>query len=80
MKTLVFAIPLIAVLVTGLAYVPFASGQFGGGGVDHPGTWYVGEGLKHGDYFEYELCHVDYQDCAEFEMHLWIEDTITVGT
>ena len=44
---------LIAVLVTGL--VPFqpASAQFQQGGVDHPGDWYVGEGLKKGDFFSY---------------------------
>ena len=42
-------------------------------------TWYIGEGLKPGDYFSYELCHVDYKDCSEFQIELWIEGTITVG-
>jgi hypothetical protein len=58
--------------------MPLALAQ--GGGVSHPGTWYVGEGLKPGDYFEYEICHVDYKECSEFEMQLWIEGTIKVGT
>ena len=43
-------------------------------------TWYVGEGLKQGDYFSYKLCHADYQECKEFRMDFWIEDTITVGS
>jgi len=60
--------------------MPLALAQYQGGGVNHPGTWYVGEGLKPGDYFEYEICHVDYKECSEFEMQLWIEGTIKVGT
>ena len=36
-------------------------------------TWYVGEGLKQGDYFRYTLCHFDYKKCAEFEMDFWVE-------
>ena len=80
MKSLILAIPIIAILLSGTIATPLASAQFQGGGVDHPGTWYVGEGLKPGDYFEYKLCHVDYQDCTEFEMHLWLEGTITIGS
>ena len=82
MKSLVLAILIIAILLTGSISTQYAAAQADifSGGVDHPGTWYVGEGLKPGDYFEYELCHVDYQDCTEFDIHLWIEGTITVGT
>jgi hypothetical protein len=80
LKPLVFAIPIITILLGGSIATPLASAQFQGGGVDHPGTWYVGEGLKPGDYFEYKLCHVDYEDCTEFEMDIWIEGDITVGS
>ena len=51
-----------------------------GGGVDLPGDWYVGEGLKIGDYFSYRLCHVDYKECADFQMDFWIEGDTRVGT
>jgi len=43
---------------------------------DYPGEWYVGEGLKQGDYFEYSLCHVDYNDCAPIKLKMWIKGTI----
>lgn len=36
-------------------------------------SWYLGEGLKQGDYFEYSLCHADYNDCREFVMDIWIK-------
>jgi len=82
LNSLVLVIPIIAILLTNSISTQYASAQADilSGGVDHPGTWYVGEGLKSGDYFEYKLCHVDYNDCTEFEMHLWIEGTITVGS
>ncbi len=70
---------MIALLITGIIFIPLASAQIQSGGVNKPGSWYVGEGLKQGDYFEYKLCHVDYNDCAEFEMNLWIEGTTKVG-
>jgi hypothetical protein len=60
--------------------MPSAFAQFQSGGVDMPGTWYVGEGLKHGDYFSYNLCHVDYKECAEFGMDLWIKGDIQSGS
>jgi len=66
-------------MFTGYILIPTASGQGTGGGVDHPGTWYVGEGLKQGDLFSYNLCHIDYKDCTEFQIDWWIEDEITVG-
>jgi len=31
-------------------------------------TWYMGKGLKIGDYFSYGLCHVEYHYCKEFQM------------
>lgn len=36
-------------------------------------TWYVGEGLKEGDYFRYTTCHVDLNSCTPFEMDFWVE-------
>jgi len=47
---------------------------------DNPGSWWVGEGLKKGDQFSYQMCHVDFRECADFEMNIWIEGDISVGT
>ncbi len=80
MKSLLLIFSLIGVLFTGYLIIPTAFAQDTGGGVDHPGTWYVGEGLKTGDYFSYKLCHVYYKDCIDFQMEWWIEGLITVGT
>ncbi len=71
---------MIGILSTGFILIPAVSAQFQSGGVDHPGKWYVGEGLKPGDFFSYKLCHTDYKDCSEFQMDFWIEGTIKVGT
>ena len=57
-----------------------AEAQFQQGGVDYSGDWHVGEGLQQGDYFSFEMCHVDYKECAAFNMDLWIEGSIQVGT
>ena len=54
--------------------------QFQQGGVDHPGEWHVGEGLAAGDYYSYAMCHVEYKECADFRMDLWIEGDIQVAT
>jgi plastocyanin len=42
-------------------------------GVFAADTWYVGQGLKEGDYFRYDLCQVDYKSCTQFEMDFWIK-------
>ena len=47
---------------------------------DNPGIWWVGEGLKKGDFFSYDLCFVFYKDCTTFQMDIWIDGDITVGT
>ncbi len=57
-----------------------AFAQFQAGGVDHPGKWYAGEGLKQGDFFSYSMCHVDYKECATFEMDMWIKGNKQVGS
>jgi len=77
--------PIKTLIIFGLFFgvitsVQIAMGQELGGGVDLPGEWYVGEGLKQGDYFSYDLCHVDYQECAEFQMNFWVEGDITAGS
>lgn len=54
--------------------------QFQQGGVDHPGEWYVGEGMAAGDFYSYTMCHVDYRECAPFQMDIWIEGDVQVGT
>ncbi|QUC65705.1 peptidase [Nitrosopumilus sp. K4] len=74
------AIPLIAVLIFGSFSMPLASAQFQAGGVDKEGSWYAGEGLKQGDFFRYSMCHVDYKECATFEMDFWIKGDRQVGT
>ena len=51
-----------------------------GGGVDMDGSWYAGEGLEQGDFFSYTMCHVNYKDCTEFRMDLWVEGDVQVGT
>jgi len=71
---------LIAVLISGPLLFQTVYAQDFGGGVDKEGSWYVGEGLAKGDYFYYSLCHVDYKECTEFEMEIWIEGDLQVGS
>jgi len=47
---------------------------------NYPGEWYVGEGLKEGDYFSYSLCHADYKECTKFQMDFWIKGDKQVGS
>ena len=60
--------------------LPSAFAQFQSGGVDKEGKWYVGEGLKQGDFFSYTMCHVDYKECSEFELDMWIKGDKQVGS
>ena len=80
MKGIVFLLPVIVALFFGALAIPSAYAQFQSGGVDKEGSWYAGEGLKQGDYFSYRMCHVDYKECAEFYLELWIKGDIQVGT
>ena len=59
---------------------PSSFAQSQAGGVDKEGSWYVGEGLKHGDFFSYKMCHVDYKECTEFEMDIWIKGDVQSGS
>ena len=35
--------------------------------------WYLGKGLKVGDYFEYNLCHIELNDCSNINFKIWIK-------
>ena len=72
MKTALLALAALA--------IPAAYAQEIGGGVDVDGSWWLGSGLETGDYFSYELCHVNYKECRQFRMDIWIEGERTVGT
>jgi len=50
------------------------------GGVNVDGSWYLGEGLEHGNYFEYKLCELDMNDCAPLIMKMWIKGDVQRGT
>ena len=58
----------------------FAQGVQTSGGVNVDGSWYLGEGLKVGDYFEYSLCEIDLNDCAPVKIKFWIRGEIKEGT
>jgi hypothetical protein len=60
----------------GFSNVAFGQGVQTAGGVDVEGTWYLGEGLKKGDYFEYSLCELDLNDCAPIKLKFWIRGEI----
>ncbi|MDH5416307.1 MAG: peptidase, partial [Nitrosopumilus sp.] len=80
MKGPLLLIPIFAALLLGSLSLPSAFAQFQSGGVDKEGSWYAGEGLKQGDFFSYSLCHVDYKECAKFEMDMWIKGDKQVGS
>ncbi|MEC7711274.1 MAG: peptidase, partial [Thermoproteota archaeon] len=82
-------LPIIIAAFSLLLIIPFASqdsfaqvnsGGFQAGGVNVDGSWYVGEGLKVGDYFSFNVCHVDYLDCSDFDMAMWVQEEVRVGT
>ena len=69
---------LSALIITfGLTSTAYAQNS---GGVDMDGTWYLGEGLKDGDYFEYTLCEINLNGCSPIELKIWINgDTQNVS-
>ena len=73
----------LILIVAGLLVIPLAYqqsfAQYSAGGVDVDGDWYVGEGLEIGDYFSYKMCYVDYKDCTDFVMSMWVSDKRTIG-
>ena len=64
----------------GFSNLSYGQGTGTAGGVDVDGTWYLGEGLKDGDYFEYSLCEIDLNDCAPIKLKMWIKGTIPYET
>ncbi len=71
---------LITVSGFGFSNLAFGQGVATSGGVDVDGTWYLGEGLKVGDYFEYSLCEIDLYDCAPIKLKMWIKGVISHET
>lgn len=82
MKSLLLIFSLIGILFTGYILIPTASAQGvqSAGGVNVDGTWYLGEGLEQGNYFEYKLCELDMNDCAPLIMKMWIKGDVQRGT
>ena len=60
----------------GFSNLAYGQGVATSGGVDVDGSWYLGEGLKEGDYFEYSLCELDLNDCSPIKLKMWIKGTI----
>lgn len=71
---------LVAILFAGQVPFVYAQGTQSSGGVDVDGSWFVGEGLKKGDYFEYDFCHLDLNNCAPITMKFWIRGEVQKGT
>ena len=65
----------VAVLC-GFIPLSFAQGVQTSGGVDIDGSWYLGEGLSKGDYFEYSMCEIDLNDCAPIKLKMWIKGNL----
>jgi hypothetical protein len=74
--TLVIIFILILGSVSAFSNLSFGQGVQTAGGVDVDGSWYLGEGLKAGDYFEYSLCEIDLNDCAPIKLKMWIKGDI----
>jgi len=64
---------LIIVSSFGFSNPSYGQGTGTAGGVNVEGSWYLGEGLKEGDYFEYSLCEIDLNDCAPIKLKMWIK-------
>jgi len=60
----------------GFSNLSYGQGTGTAGGVNVDGTWYLGEGLKTGDYFEYSLCEIDFNDCSPIKVKFWIKGSI----
>ena len=43
-------------------------------------SWYPGEGLKQGDYFRYNVCWIDYQNCTPLQIGYWVKNQTSDGT
>ncbi len=77
MNQFIIALMLLTILSSfGFSNLSYGQGAGTAGGVDVEGSWYLGEGLKAGDYFEYSLCEIDLNDCAPIKLKMWIKGTI----
>jgi hypothetical protein len=74
--------PLIVILILGSVPFPSVIAQVQAGGVELPGdpSWFAGKGLKQGDFFSYQMCLIDYKECTEFKIDLWVKGDKKSGT
>lgn len=42
-------------------------------------TWYVGKGLKQGDFFRYNVCWYDWHNCTPLEIDFWVKNETNDG-
>ena len=74
MKNKIVQISLLVFLGSiGLTHLSYGQDAQISGGVDIEGTWYLGEGLEVGNYFEYSLCEINLNDCSPIELKMWIK-------
>ena len=68
----------LLVILTGVGFSNLSYGQESqtSNGVSIDGTWYLGEGLKVGDYFEYSLCEINLNDCSPITLKMWIQGEV----
>ena len=45
----------------------------------HAAPWYVGQGLKQGDYFKYNVCWIDWHNCTSLEIDFWVKSQTSDG-
>jgi len=77
MNKFIILFSVLAIVFTlGFSNLSYGQGVQTAGGVNLDGTWYLGEGLKKGDYFEYSLCQLDLNDCAPIKLKFWIKGDI----
>jgi hypothetical protein len=77
MKNKLVPISLLVILFgLGFSNLSYGQGTQTSGGVDVDGTWYLGEGLKEGNYFEYSLCEMNFNDCSPIKLKIWIKGDI----
>ena len=73
---LVLSSLLVILFSLGYSNLSYGQGVQTSGSVDVEGSWYLGEGLKNGDYYEYSLCELNLNDCAPIKMKFWIKGEI----
>jgi len=81
MRQFIILLSVLTILFSfGFSNLSYGQGVQTSGGVDVEGSWYLGEGLKKGDYFEYSLCQLDLHDCAPIDLKFWIRGEIPNGS